>query len=279
MIRDIKLYFIDKIIKDVGFGASAPIIVSANDKEYVLKTKEDGMQPKSLGIFNEILAYQLITFLDYKIAPQEVVYLIIDDNFIEMAEVAFREGLIKEESYENIKESHGINIGIEYIHTAMQPSGNIGNKSFIKDIAHLDNYIMNCDRSQDNINILQDKIDNRRYYAIDFGNALADGIGGELYNKIINEDTDIFSEGKFCRCNVTLSGRYSIKNDVKKLIKRGRIIKHDFNTIRDTLHKIIDGFPDDWEPVKYKSVIVDIITRRMKSREIFNLNEHCNCLY
>ncbi len=280
MIRDIKAYYIDRIVKDVGFGASSPIIVSVNGKEYVLKTKEDGMQPKSLGIFNEILAYQLITFLGYKIAPQEVVYLVIDENFIEMAEIAHNERIIKQESYDNISNSYGINIGIEYLHNAMEPlDGKINNKSFIKDIAHIDNYIMNCDRSQDNINILQDKTDIRRYYAIDFGNALADGIDGELYNKIINEDTDIFSEGKYSRCNVILSGRYILKNDVQSLIKKGRIIKHDLNTIRDTLHEIMAKFPNDWEPLKYKDVIADIIACRLKSREIFNLTEDCRCLY
>ncbi len=138
---------------------------------------------------------------------------------------------------------------------------------------------MNCDRSEDNINILQDKNNTRRYYAIDFGNALADGIDGELYNKIINDDTGIFLEGKYSRCNVTLSGRYVLKNDVQSLIKKGRIIKHDLNTIRNTLHEIMDEFPNDWEPLKYRDVIADIIACRLKSREIFNLSEDCKCLY
>lgn len=279
-MRDLNIHYIDKIIRDAGFGGSAPTIISANDKEYVLKTQEDSMQPKSLGIFNELLAYQLLSVLEYKIAPQEVVFLIIDDDFIEMAKIAYDERIIKKESYDNILESKGINIGIEYLHNTMEPlDGKITNKSFIKDIAHIDNYIMNCDRQKDNINILQDKNDLRKYYAIDFGNALADGITGELYEKIENEDTDIFSDGKFSRCNATLSKRYILKDDVQTLIKKGRIVKDDFSTIRNTLDTIINEFPSQWEPTKYKDVIIEIIARRIKSRKIFNLIEDCSCAY
>lgn len=278
-MRTLNIFYIDKIIRDAGFGGSAPIIVSANNKEYVLKTKEDGMQPNSLGLFNELLAYQILSVLNYKICPQQVDYLFIDDNFIEMAEVAFNEGYIKEESYENIKSSEGINLGIEYLHNTMEPlDGKILNDTFIKDIAHIDNYIMNCDRSQGNINILQDKIHLKRYYAIDFGNAMGDGIDGILYNKIINEDTDIFSEAKFSRCNANLSGRYILKNDAKRLIKKGRIIKDDFSTIRNILDNIVSSFPPDWEPIRYKNVIIEIIARRMKSRDIFNQTEKCGCI-
>ena len=278
-MRTLNIYHIDKIIRDAGFGGSVPIIVSANNKEYVLKTKEDGMQPNALGLFNELLAYQILSVLGYKICPQQVDYLFIDENFIEMAEVAFNEGYIKEESYENIKNSEGINLGIEYLHNTMEPlDGKILNNSFIKDIAHIDNYIMNCDRSPRNINILQDKINLKRYYAIDFGNAMGDGIDGILYNKIINGDTDIFSEAKFSRCNATLSGRYILKDDVKRLIKKGRIIKDDFSTIRNILDTIISNFPPDWEPIRYKDVIIEIIARRMKSKHIFNQIEKCGCI-
>ena len=81
-MRNIKLHHIQNIIGDAGFGGTCPIIVKANDKEYVLKTKEDGTNPKSLGVFNELLSYQLLEYLGTNIAPQEVVYLFIDDYFI-----------------------------------------------------------------------------------------------------------------------------------------------------------------------------------------------------
>lgn len=274
-----KIFPIQKIVKDAGFGASVPIIIQANNKEYLLKTKEDGMQTHSLGIFNELLAYQLIDYLNYNIAPQEIVFLHIDSNFVEMAEVACREGLIQKESYENISKSLGVNIGIEYLYNTMEPlNGKIENKSFIEDIVHIDNYIMNCDRTQKNINILQDKSDLRRYYAIDFANALSDGI---LYERIIEDSLDIFSTAKFSECNVTLSNRYVLKEEAKEFVKKGRINKDNISTIRQTLSDIIDMFPPDWVAIEHKDAIIDVISIRLKSRKIFSTEEDskCECLY
>lgn len=276
---EMKLFPIQKIVKDAGFGASVPIIVQSNNKGYLLKTKEDGMQPYSLGIFNELLAYQLIDYLNYNIAPQEIVFLYIDDNFIEMAKVAYQEGLIKKESYDNIVKSLGVNIGIEYLHNAMEIlNGEINNRNFIEDTVHLDNYIMNCDRTRKNMNILQDKNDLRRYYAIDFGNALSDGI---LYEKMLEDDMDIFSTAKFSECNVTLSNRYVLKEETKKLVKQGKINKDSISKIRQILSDIIDSFPPDWDAIQYKNDIIDVIATRLKSRKIFNTAESakCECLY
>jgi len=276
-VREIKPYHIQSIVKDAGFGGTCPIIVKANDKEYVLKTRDDGVNPRSLGIFNELLAYQLLDYLNINIAPQEVVYLYIDDDFIEMANIAQQEGLIKEESYDYIKASEGFNIGIEYLHNAMEPlNETITNKNFIKDISHIDNYIMNCDRAKSNINVLQDKLNQRKYYAIDFGNALADG---ECYKHIQSGNTTIFSA--FHECNATLSGRYIFREDVKRLVKRGRYIKENIANIRSIISDIIDNFPPDWEPLAYKNEIVEVISQRIKSRKIFRVtpSSKCQCLY
>lgn len=276
---DVKPYHIQSIIKDAGFGGSCPIIVKANDKEYVLKTRDDGMNSLSLGVFNELLAYQLIEYLGINIAPQEIVYLYIDDAFINMAEIACNERIIKDESLEYIKESKGFNLGIEYLHYAMEAlSEVINNDTFIKDIAHIDNYMMNCDRSKGNINILQDKLDQRKYYAIDFGNALADGM---CFDMIQKGKANVFSIGAYSNCNTTLSGRYILKDDTKRLIKRGRKIKQDIVIIRQKLADIIDSFPPDWEPVLHKDAIIDIIATRLKSRKIFEVNDtsKCKCLY
>ena len=275
---DMKLLRIQKIVKCAGFGASAPIIIQSDDKEYVLKTKEDGMQPKSLGTFNELLAYQLIDYLEYNIAPQEIVYLYIDEDFVEMAKIAFDGGVIKEESYQNILESLGVNIGIEYLHHAMQALGSIENDTFIKDIVHIDNYIMNCDRTKVNPNILQDKNDLRRYYAIDFGNALSDGI---FYEKILDNTINIFSTATFSECNVTLSKRYILKNKTKALVKNGRINRENIAKIRLILLDIINIFPPEWEAIKHKDDIIDVIATRLKSRKVFNIEEDskCKCLH
>lgn len=275
---DMKLLRIQKIVKDAGFGASVPIIIQADDKEYVLKTQEDGMQPKSVGIFNELLAYQLINYLEYTIAPQEVVYLFIDEDFVEMAKIACDEGVIKQDSYENIMEFIGVNIGIEYLHHAMEALGTIKNNSFIKDIVHIDNYIMNCDRTDTNPNILQDKNDLRRYYAIDFGNALSDGI---FYEKIRENEIDIFSTSMFSECNVTLSKRYILKDKTQELVRKGRRNKEHIVQIRLILLDIIKIFPPNWEAVKHKDAIIDVIATRLKNRNIFKTEEKfkCKCIY
>jgi len=276
---EVKPYHIQSIIKDAGFGGTCPIIVKANDKEYVLKTREDGTNPKDLGTFNEALAYHLLNYLGINIAPQEIAYLYIDDDFIEMAEIACNANIIKLESFEYIKESEGFNLGIEYLHNAKEPlSEEINNDSFIKDLAHIDNYIMNCDRSKGNINILQDATDKRKYYAIDFGNALADGV---CYQKILDGKSNLFITGKFRDCNATLSGRYILKDDTKRLIKRGREIKEEVATIRQNIVDIVDTFPPDWEVLIHKNDIIDVITSRLKSRKIFEVTatSKCECLY
>ncbi len=276
---DVKPYHIQSIVKDAGFGGTCPIIVKANDKEYVLKTREDGTNPRSLGVFNELLSYNLIDYFDMNISPQEIAYLFIDDGFIEMAEIAYNGDVIKEESLEYIRDSKGFNLGIEYLHYAMEPlDGLVKNDSFIKDLAHIDNYVMNCDRAQDNINILQDKFNQKKYYAIDFGNALVDGI---LYQKILDGDTDILTAGIFENCNVTQSGRYFLKLDTERLIKQGRRNKENISTIRNILGSIVDEFPPDWEPLVYKNVILDIIASRFKSKDIFKTHtgNKCRCLY
>lgn len=276
---DVKPYRIQSIVKDAGFGGTCPIIVRANDKEYVLKTREDGTNPRSLGVFNELLSYQLIDHFEMNISPQEIVYLFVDDNFIEMAEIAYDSDVIKEESLKYIRDSLGFNLGIEYLHQAMEPlDGQINNDSFIKKLVHIDNYVMNCDRAEDNINILQDKVDQRKYYAIDFGNALVDG---QLYQKILDGDTGILTAGIFENCNVTQSGRYILKADTERLVKKGRQNKEDISTIRNILEVIVDEFPPDWEPLVYKDDILNVIAGRLKSKEIFktNTSNRCNCLY
>lgn len=281
LIRDVKLFRIEKIVKDAGYGGSCPIIVQAEGIEYILKTKVDGMQAKSLGIMNELLAYQLLSILGYQIAPQKIVYLWIDDDFVEAAEIASIEGIIQAESFDYIRNSKGVNIGIEYLHNAMDPLNRIDNQKFKRDLIHIDNYIMNCDRTIGNPNILQDKRDKRKFYAIDFGNALADGM---VYNKIIDgELEDALKLGKVVNCNATLSGRYLFRNPVKSIVKIGRNIKGDSVKIRQIIDMIFDTFPPEteWEPMQYRDQIADIVAQRLKNRTIFETDTHakCDCLY
>ena len=280
-MRELKLLRIVSIIKPAGFGGSKPIIVTANDdKTYVLKTREDGTNPKDLGIFNELLGYQLHDFLDFNISPQSICYFFINDDFIEMADDAFQEGIIEQESYLYIKDSKGVNLGIEYIENAMEI---IDYKSlsnvFKKTTMQLDNYIMNYDRVKDsNPNILQDKYDKRKFYAIDYGNALADGI---LYQKIQETALDMFEAGKYSSCNALLSSKRYMFRDETSLM-RHKQLKDDLATITDFLNAIIDEMPSDWEILVYRVQLVEVIALRLLEKKIFATNEDlvkCESLY
>ncbi len=280
-MRELKLLRIKSIIKSAGFGGSKPIIVTGeNDKTYVLKTREDGTNPKDLGIFNELLGYQLHDFLDFNISPQDICYFYIDDDFIEMAENAFKQNIIEEESYSYIKESKGINIGIEYIENAMEiiDYKNL-TKVFKQTTMQLDNYIMNYDRVKDsNPNILQDKSDKRKFYAIDYGNALADGI---LYQRIQETELDIFEAGKYSSCNALLSSRRYMFRDETSLMNY-KELKDDLDTISNFLSGIIEEMPQDWEVLVYKVQLVEVIALRLLEKKIFATNQNlvkCESLY
>lgn len=66
MRKEFILY--DKIIRDVGFACTYNC--QCNNKEYILKTKEDQMQPNLF--VHELLAYQIQRFsLEYKMGSQQ----------------------------------------------------------------------------------------------------------------------------------------------------------------------------------------------------------------
>lgn len=280
-MRELKLLRIVSIIKPAGFGGSKPIIVTANDdKTYVLKTREDGTNPKDLGIFNELLGYQLHDFLDFNISPQSICYFFINDDFIEMADNALKQGIIEEESYLYIKDSKGVNIGIEYIENAMEiiDYESLSNV-FKKTTMQLDNYIMNYDRVKDsNPNILQDKYDKRKFYAIDYGNALADGF---LYRKIQETELDMFDAGKYSSCNALLSSkRYMFRNETSLMSYKQ--LKGDLATITDFLNDIINKMPPEWEILVYRKQLIEVIALRLLEKKIFATNEDlvkCESLY
>ncbi len=278
-MRNLKLLRIVSIIKDAGFGGTKPIIVKANDKRtYILKTREDGTNPKDLGIFNEVWAYQIHDYLELKISPQNICYLFIDDLFIEAAKSAVEEGLIEEESYEYISQSKGINIGIEFIEDAMEITDGTINKQFIRETMRLDNYMVNYDRVEgSNPNILQDKKNKKKFYAIDYGNALADAI---LYDKVSNGTYDITHLGLYSSCNALMSSnRYMFRTHTD--LMNYKHISQDLVAIKTFLNTITDNMPPEWEPIRYKDELIEIISIRVKDKRIFNTSSYrkCECMY
>ena len=274
-MRDIRPLKIISIIKPAGFGGTKPIIVRAEDEKlYVLKTREDGTNPKDLGVFNETLAYLLHDEMGFGISPQNVCYLYIDDGVVDMVFDAYTQNIIEKESYEYIKDSKGFNVGVEYIEDAMEIKSEKMNKTFVRDTIRLDNYILNCDRVEGaNSNILQDKKDRRKYYAIDYGNALADAI---LYEKIVSGE-DI-SEHLLCNLPKS-SGRYIFKNSDE--LMNYKKTTQSIDTFTQILLDLIATMPPDWEPLNYKEIIANAIAKRIKSKKIFDKADFikCECLY
>ena len=274
-MREIRPLKIISIIKPAGFGGTKPIIVRAEDEKlYVLKTREDGTNPKDLGVFNETLAYLLHDEMEFAISPQSVCYLYIDDDVVDMVFDAYTQSIIEKESYEYIKDSKGFNVGVEYIEDAMEIKSEKMNKTFVRDTIRLDNYILNCDRVEGaNSNILQDKKDRRKYYAIDYGNALADAI---LYEKIVSGE-DISEQ---ILCNVPKSsGRYIFKNSDE--LMNYKKTTQSIDEFTQVLLDLIDMMPPDWEPLNYKEIIANAIAKRIKSKKIFDKADFikCECLY
>ena len=274
-MREIRPLKIISIIKPAGFGGTKPIIVRAEDEKlYVLKTREDGTNPKDLGVFNETLAYLLHDEMEFAISPQSVCYLYIDDDVVDMVFDAYTQSIIEKESYEYIKDSKGFNVGVEYIEDAMEIKSEKMNKTFVRDTIRLDNYILNCDRVEGaNSNILQDKKDRRKYYAIDYGNALADAI---LYEKIVSGE-DI-SEHLLCNLPKS-SGRYIFKNSDE--LMNYKKTTQSIDTFTQILLDLIATMPPDWEPLNYKEIIANAIAKRIKSKKIFDKADFikCECLY
>lgn len=274
-MREIRPLKIISIIKPAGFGGTKPIIVRAEDEKlYVLKTREDGTNPKDLGVFNETLAYLLHDEMEFAISPQSVCYLYIDDDVVDMVFDAYTQNIIEKESYEYIKDSKGFNVGVEYIEDAMEIKSEKMNKTFVRDTIRLDNYILNCDRVEGaNSNILQDKKDRRKYYAIDYGNALADAI---LYEKIVSGE-DI-SEHLLCNLPKS-SGRYIFKNSDE--LMNYKKTPQSIDEFTQVLLDLIATMPPDWEPINYKEMIANAIAKRIKSKKIFDKADFikCECLY
>lgn len=250
-------------IKDVtSYGNSCPIIIKAEDNNtYVLKTRRDGtlLNRDDYGIFMEVLTYKLLQKFDFKNIPQ-IVYLIIDDDFIEDAKYKFENSLNEREqvALENIKNSKGLNLGVKWINNSEKYMGEVLGKDFKKETINYDGYIMNSDKEIDNPNILYCK-DDRKNYLIDFGGAFEmlmafDNIEG---NNALFEIPKYYD--KFC-----LDKRYLFFDDI-----------HTTPTIKNKVHKneileIISEIPIKWQPHKIKDEIADILSQRIGNKEIFN---------
>ena len=250
-------------IKDVtSYGNSCPIIIKAEDNNtYVLKTRRDGtlLNRDDYGIFMEVLSYKLLQKFGFKQIAQ-IVYLIIDDDFIEDAKYKFENSKLEREqvALENIKNSKGLNLGVKWINNSEKYMGEVLSKDFKKETINYDGYIMNSDKEKGNPNILYCR-DDRKNYLIDFGGAFemltaSDNIEGDNALFEIPKYYD-----KFC-----FDKRYLLLEDIPNTA-----------TIKNKIHKseilqLISEIPNDWQLHKIRNEIADILSQRIGNKEIFN---------
>ena len=252
---------IDKIISVTSYGYSCPVIIKAEDNfTYVLKTRSDGILADKVdyAIFIETLSYKLLKKLEFKNIP-DIEYLIIDDDFIEDAELKF--GTSKEEreqeALKNIRASKGLNLGVKWIDNSEKCIGDDLSKDFIKKTINYDGYIMNTDRSQGNTNILYCRDDSKKYL-IDFGGAF------ETFNAfdVIEDDNALFEVPKYYN-KFCYDKHYILLNQVCTV----STIQNKIS--KDEIIELIEELPNEWQPHKIKDEIAYILSQRVGNKEIF----------
>ncbi|MEA3288867.1 MAG: HipA family kinase [Campylobacterota bacterium] len=259
-------------LKSGGVGSTLPLHIRASDnKEYVLKTRYNtNTIHKDLSIFSELLAHSLDKYFEFNLSPQKLVLLYVDETTQKIVEEAIEQEIITEdiEVLENIKNSFGFNLGIEYIKNVDRVETTDMNKTFVKNIIHLDNYVINNDREESNPNILKSLSNQKDFYAIDFDNA--------FNTHLVMEDiiaNDLLKLQKAKECNITNDSKY-LFSEQSKNIKQGQKL----SISEDEVLNIIDTiFPEEWENIlKYKESISEIISARIGNKTIFK-REHNGC--
>lgn len=256
-----KTLYINEIKEVTNYGNSHPIIIKAEDDcVYVLKTKADGtLEDKAdYGIFIETLSYKLLQKFGFTNIP-EIVYLIIDDDFIEDAKVKFEASKNDRDqvAFRNILASKGLNLGIKWINNSEKFIGTDLGKTLTKETINYDGYIMNSDRNQSNPNILFCRDDNKKYL-IDFAGAFEMLLA--FYT--IEDDNAIFDVpefyNKFC-----FDDDYLLNADIASVSVMNKKIT------KDEMMILIDELPEEWAPHKFKDEIAYIIAQRVGNKEIF----------
>ena len=252
---------INSINQVTSYGISCPIVIKAEDNNtYVLKTRNDGilLDKVDYAIFMETLSYKLFNKFGIENIP-EIIYLIIDDDFIEDAEFKYASSKDEREqvALANIKASKGLNLGVKWIENTEKYIGKDFTKKFIKETINNDGYIMNSDRNENNPNILYCR-DDKQKYLIDFGGAFETL---DVFYSI--EDDNVLFElpnyySKFCYDN-----DYLLLNEINTVSTTQNQIS------KDEIIELIEELPDEWKPHKVKDEIAYIISQRVGNKEIF----------
>lgn len=240
---------IKEVIKTTKFGGTAPVFIVASDgSEYLMKFRmsDEGMDIQN---FNEFLGYGIAKHLDLKISPQKIKIINIEELGFSLLEEAYKQGRITHESLKYASQSFGSNLGIERIYN-IKKATEITNQTFLSKVRLVDNILMNRDRYKENPNILKD-INKDNYYSIDYGLSLLEC---RIYEAL--EDDSIN------RHLLSLQSCDALKYD--RYIFKGTSFKSklDVKIFRDIIENLIDSMPKEWEPIKYKDFIADLLSTR-----------------
>lgn len=249
----IKRLEIKDVLDSTNYGGTHPVWVVADDGNvYLLKFRAERDALKDISNFNEFLAYCLDKELGLGLCKYELVFIEIKQSDINM----FQKSGVKFESLENAKASIGLNIGISKIKNA-QEIANVSDvkfpKSLVKNIANLDNILLNSDRNTSNPNILINPKGDE-YYVIDFGLSL---LSHRVYERLYSgEDTSkIFMAWE--TMDVTKDRYYIFKNQNKLNFNK------NYNTIITMIDGILAQCPREWEVLRYTDEIKKIIAMRI----------------
>jgi len=258
---------IKRILRSADYGGSKPVWILAEDnQEYLLKFRYDEFE-LDISIFCEYLSYRLIQELELNINIPEFSFIEIFEEDIELFENAFKNKLITLESFEFAKKSIGINFGVKKIPNVVKAPNNIKH-SDINPIIHIDNYVLNQDRTPDNPNILV-SLENNNIYAIDFGLALLEHRIYEEIDNLQNLDEQPLISSAY-HCNIKEFDFYLFKNyKLDKILQ----INKPLNKIKDIISYIIEEMPDEWKPIEKKEKIIDLISFRTLNKKIWEKNK------
>jgi hypothetical protein len=242
--------FIKEVLYQAEFGGTKPVFIRASDgEEYLLKFRASD-QGMDVSIFNEYLGYMLADLLGYNISPQRYGILHIDTVGLDVLVDAYRNGIICDEALHYAGLSIGPNFAVEKINDVVK-ADDITNKRFSSEVRELDSLILNRDRYKENTNILK-SLKSTQYFAIDYGLAMLES---RVYEAI---EDGIY--GKYAmplrQCHVTDDSRYILRHVTQ------RPKKANPSQLRDMITAIVDSMPQEWEPVKHRDEIADLISTR-----------------
>lgn len=251
--------WIKRVIGSSDYGGTRPVwVLCSDEQEYLLKFIDDGSECRGLSLINECLGYEIARRSFEKIPTPETVLVKIGEEDILLFEDAYRNGAIEEESLNYAARSIGRNLGIKKIPHAIKADTGF-TRLFGDQLRSLDNYVMNRDRYRENPNILYSASE-KEYFAIDFGlamlehravEAMEDGYFGDCQMPCMN-------------CDASLGGgtRYLLET-YKHLLQ-----KTDTEHTEGIIGKILGQCPNEWEALKWKEKIIELIGYRMVNREI-----------